>query len=201
MVEQLPNILVLIQQWKRRILTPIRRIIVAKTLIIPKLNHLFISLPNPSQETIFNLTKQSFRFIWGSNCDKIKRTIITQHHLHGRLNMLNLRNLKCPWIQRAIKGNHSWLSIFKNKYGQDVIDKMLNTGNDYVMKILKCTCTANIFLKDVLESNSTDLENVNLTQSEILSTPAWFNSYITANKKKKYIKELYEKGVQIIDVF
>jgi hypothetical protein len=43
---------------EHRILTPIGRITVAKTLIIPKLNHLFISLPNPSQETISNLTKQ-----------------------------------------------------------------------------------------------------------------------------------------------
>ena len=178
--EQLPKIAALIQQWKRRILTPIGRITVAKTLIIPKLNHLFISLPNPSQETISNLTTQLFRFIWGSNCDKVKRKIVTQHHLQGGLNMLNLRNfilsLKCSWIQRAIKGNHSWLSILKNNYGQDVIDKMLNTGNDYVKKMLKCT--SNVFWKDVLESrlfvNSKDLENVNLTQSEILLTPVWF---------------------------
>lgn len=181
----------------------------AKTLIIPKLNHLFISLPNPSQETISNLTTQLFRFIWGSDCDKVKRTIVTQHHLQGGLNMLNLRNfilsLKCSWIQRLIKGNHSWLSILKNNYGQDVIDKRLNTGNDYVKKMLKCT--SNVFWKDVLESwlfvNSKDLENVNLTQPEILSTPVRFNSYITVNKKSifNFIKESYEKGVKIIDEF
>jgi hypothetical protein len=102
----------MIQQWKGRYLTPIGRITVAKTLSIPKFNHLFISLPNPNQETISNVTTHLFRFIWGSNCNKIKCTIVTQPHLHGGLNMLNLRNfilsLKCSWIQRAIKSNHSW---------------------------------------------------------------------------------------------
>jgi hypothetical protein len=42
----------LIEQWKRRILTPIGRTTVIKTLLIPKLNHLFISLPTPKKETI-----------------------------------------------------------------------------------------------------------------------------------------------------
>lgn len=39
---QLPKILSLIQQWNRRVLTPVGRVTVAKTLILPKLNHLFI---------------------------------------------------------------------------------------------------------------------------------------------------------------
>jgi hypothetical protein len=42
----------LTEQWKRRTLTPIGRTTVIKTLLIPKLNHLFISLPTPKKETI-----------------------------------------------------------------------------------------------------------------------------------------------------
>ena len=49
---QIPKIKAMIQQWRRRILTPIGRVTVVKTLLIPKLNHLFISLPNPNKETI-----------------------------------------------------------------------------------------------------------------------------------------------------
>ena len=41
---QLPRIKALIKQWKRRILTPIGRITVVETIIIPKLNHFLISL-------------------------------------------------------------------------------------------------------------------------------------------------------------
>ena len=50
--KQIPKIKSLIQQWKRRILTPIGRTTVVKTIIIPKVNHLFISLPNPRKEVI-----------------------------------------------------------------------------------------------------------------------------------------------------
>ena len=44
---QLPKIKCLLNNWNRRILTPIGKISVVKTLIIPKLIHLFIALPNP----------------------------------------------------------------------------------------------------------------------------------------------------------
>ena len=46
---QLPKMKALIKQWKRIILTPIGRITVVKTFIIPKLNHLFIFLPTPTK--------------------------------------------------------------------------------------------------------------------------------------------------------
>jgi hypothetical protein len=142
--------LALIQQWKRRIFTPIGRVTVTKTLNIPKFNHLFISLPNPSPKIISNLATQLFRFIWDLNCDKFKRTLVTQHHLCGDLNMVNLK--KDPWIQKTIKCSHSdsWLSISKHNYGQDVIDKLLNTGDYCMLKLLKST--SNTFWKDVLES-------------------------------------------------
>lgn len=46
----------LIQQWKRRILTPFGRVTVVKTSLLPKLNHHFISLPNREDD------KESKRF-------------------------------------------------------------------------------------------------------------------------------------------
>lgn len=64
---QIPKISALIEQWKRRILTPIGRVTVIKSLLIPKLNHLFISLPTPKRETILYLYKCIFEFLWKSN--------------------------------------------------------------------------------------------------------------------------------------
>ena len=75
--KQIPKIKSLIQQWKRRILTPIGRTTVVKTIIIPKVNHLFISLPNPRKEVISLLCRDIFEFIWKSKCDKVKRHIVT----------------------------------------------------------------------------------------------------------------------------
>lgn len=82
---QIPKIKAMIQQWNRRILTPIGRVTVAKTLLYPKLNHLFISLPNPDKETLSFLSNLFYEFVWNSKIDKVKRQIITQDYLKGGL--------------------------------------------------------------------------------------------------------------------
>jgi hypothetical protein len=82
--------------------------------------------------------------------------------------MVNLRkailSLKIPLIQRAIKGSHSdsWLSILKHNYRQD-IDKLLNTGDDYIKTFFFFKSTSKTFCNDVLETwkvVTTDLEKV-----------------------------------------
>ena len=67
-----------IKHWTRRILTPLGRLTVLKTLLISKLNDLIISLPNPSADKISQLNKTFFEFIWKSPTDKIKREVIIQ---------------------------------------------------------------------------------------------------------------------------
>ena len=42
----------LLEKWKKRLLTPLGRITVLKSLILPKFNHLFISLPSPPEKTL-----------------------------------------------------------------------------------------------------------------------------------------------------
>ena len=64
--KQISKIRSLLQQWSRRLLTPIGRITVLKTIIIPKMNHLFISLPDPSNEFINRLNDMFYKFIWNN---------------------------------------------------------------------------------------------------------------------------------------
>ena len=49
-----------ITQWSRRILTPLGLITILKNWLIAKFNHLFISLPNPSIDTILKLNRMFF---------------------------------------------------------------------------------------------------------------------------------------------
>ena len=79
-----------INQWSKRILTPLGRITILKTPLIAKLNHLFIALPNPSNETIINLNRMFFRFIWQSPTDRIKREVLCQDYYKGGLRMVHL---------------------------------------------------------------------------------------------------------------
>ena len=89
---QIPKMVAFIEQWKRRILTPIGRTTVIKTLLIPKLNHLFISLPTPKKETISYLYKIIFEFLWKSGVEKVKRSVTTQDYLSGGLKMVDIDN-------------------------------------------------------------------------------------------------------------
>ena len=79
--------------WSKRKLTPFGRITVIKTIVISKLNHLFIALPNPTDEIINNLQKNFFHFIWQSGTDRIKRDILMQEYDRGSLKMINLKKL------------------------------------------------------------------------------------------------------------
>ena len=66
------------KQWAKRILTPLGRLSVLRTLLISKLNHLITSSPKPSADKIIKLNKTFFELLWKSSTDKIKREIITQ---------------------------------------------------------------------------------------------------------------------------
>ena len=61
-----------IKIWKRRYLSPLGKITVIKSLLIPTLTHLFISLPNPNATTIAQLNKIFFDFLWDGPA-KIKK--------------------------------------------------------------------------------------------------------------------------------
>ena len=60
--EKIQKIRSLIKLWNRRYLTPLGKITVIKTLLLPILNHLFISIPNPSEHIIKELNNIFFLF-------------------------------------------------------------------------------------------------------------------------------------------
>ena len=119
-----------IQQWNRRILTPIGRITVFKTLILSKLNHLFLSLPTPKNEIIASLCKDIFEFIWKAKCDKVKRVVVTQDYYCWGLKMV--KSLKCSWIKKLRTSNQPWKDIFLVTHGHDIVKKMLDFGDVYI---------------------------------------------------------------------
>ena len=60
---KIPSIKKDLQQWHRRNLSPIGRICIIKTLLVSKIVHLFIALPNPSAQRIKELEKMLFNFV------------------------------------------------------------------------------------------------------------------------------------------
>lgn len=105
------------KQWSKRVLTPFGRITVLKTIIISKLNHLFIALPNPDKTIIDKLNKAFYNFIWQSKADKVKRGILVQEYNKGGLKMIELNKfitaLKISWIWRLAVNDSKYKSLSK----------------------------------------------------------------------------------------
>ena len=60
----------LIKIWNKRYLTPLGKITVIKTFLLAKLNHLFLTLPNPGKAFIGELNDLFHKFIWSNKPDK-----------------------------------------------------------------------------------------------------------------------------------
>ena len=202
----IPKIDALLHQWKRRLLTPIGRVTVLKTLIIPKLNHLFIALPNPSVEVLRNLSKKFFHFIWGCKNDRVKRDVVMQSNINGGLNMINLESfitcLKCTWFRRILQGEQAWMSIFEGQFGKNIGNSIEDFGDDFYTQLIKDS--KNEFWKDVFLSwqkicqQQFHLENV---EKELYRMPIWYNSQIKVNRKSLFIEKWYKKGVKVVGDF
>ena len=55
--------------WLKRSLTVLGRITVVKSLLVSKLNYLFLALPNPTDETMKKIDRSFHNFIWEGKPD------------------------------------------------------------------------------------------------------------------------------------
>lgn len=188
-----------LKQWSKRILTPFGRITILKTLIISKLNHLFIALPNPSMDTINKLQKKFFNFIWQSGTDRVKREVLMQDYEYGGLKMINLRNyiiaLKSTWIRRLIVHDTKYKTLFESKYAS--LDLLLKRGTEFIKRIR--SNNTNPFWKDVLEAWIEVIKNTKISDVEdILSVNIWDNSNILINNEPIFYQRWFEKNICFI---
>ena len=73
-------------QWTKRNLTPIGKITVIPSLMLAKIVHILIALPDPDMPEIKKLETLFYKFLWNKKPDKIKREIIVQNLEDGGLN-------------------------------------------------------------------------------------------------------------------
>ena len=53
-----------ITHWQRRFLTPLGKISVIKSLLLPKITHLLIALPNPDLNILNEINDVLYDFLW-----------------------------------------------------------------------------------------------------------------------------------------
>ena len=99
----------MISTWKKRNLTVLGRIVVLKSLVLPKLSYVAQMLPNPNDDLIKEVSNMFFKYIWQDKPDRIKRAQFIQKYEDGGVKMPDVEShinaLKINWIRRVIQGN------------------------------------------------------------------------------------------------
>ena len=135
----------LIHHWSKRNLTVLGRITVVKSILIPKFNHLILSIPNPTKNLMKNVQQQLYKFIWKNKKDKISRDQLSNDFADGGLRLVKVdvffEALKCTWIRRIASGNidDKGLTLFKEFTGLKINDLEKGAMHTYIMlqKMLK----------------------------------------------------------------
>ena len=101
-----------IRLWEKRSLSPVGKVTVIKTLMLPVFNHLFMSLPNPDRVVLDSINELFFNFLWNNKRAKIKSSVVVKQYFEGGLKMINVEAfnyaLKATWIRRLITSNCKW---------------------------------------------------------------------------------------------
>ena len=190
-----------IYRWHRRRLTPIGKIAVIKTLLLSKLNHLLLILPNLSPNFVKQIETLFYGFIWDNKPDKIKRVTLTQNYTNGGLKMIDfqnfLRGLKLTWIRRiVIHSDSQWNKLLALSIPN--ISNIFTLGTVFMNKIAKHT--HNHFWSEIIQSYISFINKIKPKyKTDLLFTPIWFNDSI--NNGTLYIPNLARIGYNLISDF
>ena len=95
-----------IKLWQRRALSPLGKITVIKSLLLPKITHLLIVLPKPGITLLQEINTLFYDFLWKGRA-KIKQSVVVKQYFEGGLKMVNLfafeQALKINWIRRMLQ--------------------------------------------------------------------------------------------------
>ena len=92
--------------WSKRNISVFGRVVLVKSMLVSQFNHLFMSIPNPSEHLLKAINVSFFKFIWKEKPDKISRKQMVCSYENGGLKMVDVvqfsRALKLTWIRRIL---------------------------------------------------------------------------------------------------
>ena len=186
--------------WIKRLITPLGRVAVLKSLVLSKLIHLWIMLPNPPDEYINSLQKLCYEFVWNKKPDKINRKTVHKSVQEGGLGLPHpktfISGLKLKWIRKFINTNQKWTNITLVNY--PFIKNIERCGRRVANAYSKC----NAFWTQVFKAYDEFHNKIKLTNGgEVLSDPICFNQRIRFGNTFLRHKHWIDKGVYCIAHF
>ena len=101
--------------WRHRMLTPYGRSVLAKTLLLSKLAHIHLVLPDLTNKKIKEIEDAIYDFIWKGK-HQVSKNVCKIGELYGGLNMpdikLSINSLKIGWVRRGYRNEGStWVRV------------------------------------------------------------------------------------------
>ena len=198
-IEKIEQIKAQMSLWLKRSLTVLGRITVVKSLLVSKLNYLFLALPNPTDEIMKKIDRSFHNFIWEGKPDKISRTQMSQPYHLGGAKMMNVylhaQSLKMSWMRRIFNGSiDSYIYLFMNLFLPANCQFNVCFGDEHYRQMAEVT--TNPFWKDVFLIYS---KLQTKTIYNVACQPLWKNNLIQVNNSCLFYKSWYKKGLIVIN--
>ena len=195
-IEEMKN---MIHIWSKRAISTLAKITVVKSLIIPKITHLLISLPGPSRDILQSIESMLYKFIWNGKIDRISRKQLIQTYRNGGLKMVHLisfmKKLKLSWLRRLICNDTTWTDLFKEIIKSD-FEKIFVLGNEYIR--LLANKVKNSFWKETFEILYEFRNLIKMKPTDTIYQPLWYNHKIKIGGKYIFYKSWYDRGIHTI---
>ena len=189
----------MIHVWSKRSLSTLAKITVVKSLIIPKITHLLISLPGPGYDMLQSIESMIYNFIWNGKKDRISRKQLVQTYSNGGLKMIHLpsfmKKLKLSWLRRILCNDTTWLDLFLEIIKKDVKNLWV-LGNEYLN--IMANKIKNPFWKEVLNTLYEFRNLITMKPTDIIYQPLWYNNKIKIGGKYVFYKQWFDKGIHRI---
>ena len=179
--------------WLKRQITPLGRVAVLKSLILSKITHLWLLLPNPPDRLIHELQRSVFYFIWNKKRDRISRQTAIKNLRQGGLGIPDIvkqiHALKLTWVRKMFFSNHKWKHLLYQVFPKaSILEKI---GAD-----LPDNCFLNSFWKDVFKAYKALDQKVEIESGkDLCSEPLFHNANLKIENKSVYYKHWIERDV------
>ena len=124
--------------WSKRQITLLGHVAVLKSLILSKIVHLWLLLPNPPDVIVKELQKSIFQFVWGGKNDRISRKVSIKNIEDGGTGIPAVRrfmiDLKVTWLRKLKISNYKWTHIINSADKKMIFDK-LGSATDEGIKL------------------------------------------------------------------
>jgi len=190
----------LIQLWIKRCITPLGRIAILKSLILSKMIHLWLLLPNPPSDFLETLQLICYAFVWGDKQDKISRKTANKSTKDGGLGLPNLKcfvqALTLTWLRKFTSTKHKWKNFVLQNYS------FMKTFESFGPNITIMQRGLNPFWTEVFDAYKCFYYKLDpRSVKELLAEPIYFNERFKMGKNTINHKPWFDKGAFCVGHF